>query len=255
MLLFDLDGTLLRSDKTISQRTLNALEECRKRGIIIGISTSRGEQNAAAFMGVLRPQVLISSGGALIKYNDKYIYSAAFSPEETRYIIKTICRICGNECEITADTADCHYWNYKTDPRSQDKSWSESIYTDFSDFDKPALKICAEIPENSKAEQLRETLSICDCIRFSDGFWYKLTRKGVTKEAAVIKVCAEAGIVAEDITAFGDDLADTGMLKLCGTGVAMGNSVGEVKEKADIVIGSNDEDGIAEYLENILFNL
>lgn len=74
MLLFDLDGTLLRSDKTISQRTLNALEECRKRGIIIGISTSRGEQNAAAFMGVLRPQVLICSGGALIKYNDKYIY-------------------------------------------------------------------------------------------------------------------------------------------------------------------------------------
>ena len=39
------------------------------------------------------------------------------------------------------------------------------------------------------------------------------------------------------------------MLKLCGTGVAMGNAIDSVKEAADIVIGSNDEDGIAKYLE------
>ena len=46
LLLFDLDGTLLRSDKTISQTTLKALREWRKKGILIGVSTSRGEQNA-----------------------------------------------------------------------------------------------------------------------------------------------------------------------------------------------------------------
>lgn len=40
------------------------------------------------------------------------------------------------------------------------------------------------------------------------------------------------------------------MLELCGTGVAMGNAIDAVKEKADIVIGSNDEDGIAAFLEN-----
>lgn len=42
VLLFDLDGTLLRSDKTISERTLLALEKCREKGILIGVSTSRG---------------------------------------------------------------------------------------------------------------------------------------------------------------------------------------------------------------------
>lgn len=42
LLLFDLDGTLLRSDKTISQTTLKALQECREKGILIGVSTSRG---------------------------------------------------------------------------------------------------------------------------------------------------------------------------------------------------------------------
>ena len=40
------------------------------------------------------------------------------------------------------------------------------------------------------------------------------------------------------------------MLELCGLGVAMGNAIEEIKEKADIVIGSNDEDGIAVFLEN-----
>ena len=40
------------------------------------------------------------------------------------------------------------------------------------------------------------------------------------------------------------------MLELCGTGVAMGNAIAEVKEKADIVIGTNDEDGIVDFLES-----
>ena len=55
---------------------------------------------------------------------------------------------------------------------------------------------------------------------------------------------------SDSIIAFGDDYADIGMLRLCGTGVAMGNAIDEVKEKADIVIGSNDEDGIAGFIEN-----
>ena len=49
LLLFDLDGTLLRSDKTISQRTLQVLNQCKQKGILIGVSTSRGEQNALSF--------------------------------------------------------------------------------------------------------------------------------------------------------------------------------------------------------------
>lgn len=58
----------------------------------------------------------------------------------------------------------------------------------------------------------------------------------------------------ESIIAFGDDFADIGMLKLCGLGVAMGNAIDEVKKKADLVIGSNDEDGIAVFLEENLLS-
>lgn len=82
--------------------------------------------------------------------------------------------------------------------------------------------------------------------------WYKFTKKEATKENAIKKFSEISGISLSDVIAFGDDLPDIGMLKLCGTGVAMGNAVAEVKAAADIVIGTNDEDGIAEYLLNYL---
>lgn len=249
LLLFDLDGTLLRSDKTISKRTREALQLCREKGIMIGVSTSRGEQNSLSFIEELQPDVLIASGGALVKYEGKYIYKAEFSAEETRQIIEAARKICGADCKLTADTIDAHFRNYKDDSQNQDQNWVDAVYTEFRYFNDTSLKICAEIFDEDKAKRLQEMLTDCDCIRFSDGYWYKFTKKAVTKERAVMEVCAACGIRTEEITAFGDDYADIGMLELCGTGISMGNAIEEVKKKADLIIGSNDEDGIAEYLE------
>lgn len=65
LLLFDLDGTLLQSDKTISKRTLQAINKFRDRGILVGISTSRAEHNCMAFLPELTPDLFIASGGAV----------------------------------------------------------------------------------------------------------------------------------------------------------------------------------------------
>ena len=131
LLLFDLDGTLLQSDKTISSRTLSVLKKCRENGTLIGVSTSRSEQNSLVYLNELMPDILISSGGALVKYKTEYIYKADFSVEETNAMIDVARNICGNDCEITIDTIDAHYWNYKVDPKKLDKRWGDSIYTDF----------------------------------------------------------------------------------------------------------------------------
>ena len=64
-----------------------------------------------------------------------------------------------------------------------------------------------------------------------------------------MEFCAVSGIQTAQIAAFGDDYADIGMLELCGMGIAMGNAIDAVKEKADLVIGGNDEDGIVAYLK------
>lgn len=250
LLLFDLDGTLLRSDKTISKRTLSVLKQCREKGILIGISTSKNEQSSLVYLKELMPDILISSGGALVKYGTKYIYKAEFSVVKTNAMINMVKTVCGNNCEITIDTIDAHYWNYKVDPKKLDQNWGDSIYTDFSDFTKCSLKMCVEIFEQNKANELAEKLSDCDCIRFSDGYWYKFTKKNVTKENAIMRITEVCGFDTDSIIVFGDDYVDIGMLKLCGVGVAMGNAIEEVKAIADIVIGSNDDDGIAEFIEH-----
>ena len=201
------------------------------------------------FLPDINPDILISSGGALVKKGQTYIYKAEFSVKETQRMIVAARKICGADCEITIDTLKNHYWNYKVDPKKQDQSWGESLYTDFNDFDQEALKMCVEIFEPDQAEALKKALPECDCLRFSDGFWYKFTKAGVTKEKAISEACAACKISLTDVIAFGDDYADIEMLNVCGVGVAMGNAIDEVKKSADIVIGTNEDDGIAEYLE------
>ncbi len=249
VLLFDLDGTLLRNDKTLSEYTLEILSKCKGHGYLIGISTSRGEQNCLSFLREMKPDILISSGGALVRANEKIICSSSFSAIETKSFIESARNICGADREITVDTLDAHYWNYKTDPKGQDKSWGDSIYTDFKDFDYEALKICVEIPSPDLAQELCEHFSELDSHRFSDGDWYKFTKSGITKEKAILAVCEACNVDLSEIVAFGDDYADIGMLKICGIGVAMGNAIQEVKDIADDITLSNEEDGVAVYLE------
>lgn len=252
LLLFDLDGTLLRSDKTISKAMMLELQKCREQGIMIGVSTSRSEKNSMEFIAELNPDVVISSAGALVKYKEEYIFKAEFTESETMELIQQAREICGKDCEITVDTVDEHYWNYKIDPKQQDRSWGNSIYTDFQDFMQESLKLCVEIFDESAAGRLQQNLPDCDCVRFSDGYWYKFTKKAATKENAILHMCKACGIGTDEIIAFGDDYADIGMLKLCGVGIAMGNAIDEVKAVADQIIGDNDNDGIGVYLKNVV---
>ena len=231
---------------------MQELQKCRDQGIMIGVSTSRSEKNCMEFIAELNPEVVISSAGALVKYKDEYIYKAEFTKTETMELIHKAREICGEDCEITVDTVDAHYWNYKIDPKQQDRSWGDSIYTDFENFLHESLKMCVEIFDENAVEKLQRHLPCCDCARFSDGYWYKFTKKNATKENAILHMCKECGISTDEIIAFGDDYADIGMLKLCGVGVAMGNAIDEVKAVADQVIGDNDNDGIGGYLQNFV---
>jgi len=252
LLLFDLDGTLLRGDKTISDRTLKALENARNKGVLVGISTSRSEVNCEKFLSSLHPDVFISCGGALVKAGERVLFEAAFTPDETMAFIREARRRFGSDVEMTVDTREKHYWNYKIDPKNRDATWGDAIYTDFEQVDQPCLKFCVETTEEEELWKWARTLDDVDVIRFSDGNWYKFTPKSATKENAILEMTRAMGFETDGIMAFGDDYADIGMLKLCGTGVAMGNAIPEVKEAADLTIGSNDQDGIAEYLESIL---
>ena len=167
LLLFDLDGTLLRNDKTISGRTLEVLRRCREKGILIGIATSRSEANCVPFLKALDPDIFISSSGTLVKYRGALINSLEFTPEETAALIKAARKVCGDDCEITVDTQTHYYWNYKVDPNQADNTWGDTVWTDYRDFGEYALKICVQSFDEAAADRLAAALPYCKCIRFS----------------------------------------------------------------------------------------
>jgi hypothetical protein len=91
----------------------------------------------------------------------EYFVTVDFNSKITAMINKAR-EICGKECEITVDTVNEHYWNYKINPRQLDKSWGECIYTDFNNFLQGSLKICVEI--SLVSETVLSTLRFAVCL-------------------------------------------------------------------------------------------
>ena len=75
------------------------------------------------------------------------------------------------------------------------------------------------------------------------------------KIQAIRELAKLLNIPLSEIAAFGDDKNDIEMLKMCGTGVAVANAVSDVKDAADSITLSNDENGVAEWIaKNILMS-
>ncbi len=80
----------------------------------------------------------------------------------------------------------------------------------------------------------------------------EVTRAGVDKAAALLGLCAELGVAPEQVAAIGDGANDRTMLASVGTAVAMGNAVAELSETADLTTTSNDDDGVARAIDQLL---
>ena len=87
---------------------------------------------------------------------------------------------------------------------------------------------------------------------FTGRFYFEFTARGIDKAKALDAVLSPMGYSPEELIAFGDGQNDASMLAYAGRGVAMANGVEELKEKADEVTASNDEDGIGIVIERIL---
>ena len=250
LILSDLDGTLFHDDKSISDYSKKMIAEAQKRGILFGVCTSRAKVNAAQFLGGIKPDVLITNGGGLVHCGADKIYSCEFTVDEIRTLIKKTFEVCGPEAILSVDNDHGLYCNTKEE--LGDKYWT---YTDFSDFKETAMKMCVETLDLEKVEKIASSIGLdkIDYLPFSDIPWYKMSKKGATKEKAIEVLCEHLKITPSQIAAFGDDFNDIGMLKLCGKGIAMKNAIPEVQQVADGVCKSNEEDGVANWIkENLL---
>lgn len=253
LIITDLDQTFLRTDKSISQFSLDVIKECKEQGINIAIATARSEKSAKKYIDLIKPDIVISNGGALVKYKGDIVYKCMLSAFVSDKLIKE-CILNPNVGEITVETENAYYWN-SDDLSKSGNDYSHAIYNDYSKpLNYPTYKITVEIFEKNAAFQLAKKHPQCNFIPFSGGKWYRFAHKNATKIYAINTLLQYLNIDLNQVVAFGDDYNDIDMLKTCGYGVAVSNAIEEVLAIATHVTCSNDQDGVAKFIrQNLLY--
>jgi hypothetical protein len=109
-------------------------------------------------------------------------------------------------------------------------------------------------PEKSEGymKELQKLLGSRANVMRSESFFIEITARGIDKAGTLKRVIGPVGVSQSNTICCGDAFNDISMVEYAGIGVAMGNAKPEVKEVADYITASNEEDGIAEVVERFL---
>ena len=247
MIVVDLDGTLLRSDKTISDRSLNVLKRCQELDVKVVYATARGE-SADRVAPAEYFDARIAMGGATAKIGDEVVYSRRVLFQDAKPIL-IACEKRG--IAVTAESGSVYYTN-KIVP-DFDIDMSRVKFVDFEKHNIDSEKMYILQTTANEREFLRGLITdgLHMFVYREDGF-VTISHKEAMKSHAVQAVAEVWDIKSSEIVAFGDDLIDIPLLEYAGIGVAMGNALDEVKAAADEVCLTNDEDGVATWILNNL---
>ena len=250
MILLDLDGTLLRSDGSISDRSKQVLKSCQDCGIYVVFATARNWIGAERYIEEIQPDYEITTGGTLIHRHGEQIYSCSLEMEDTNQIVRDLIAY-NPKTEITVAVGRLVFWNSLH--ISESEKLHKAVYNDYREpLSYKANKILAELPNYEIAEQIANK-NHCRLQSYRGENWYAFMPEGAGKVQAIKELAKILAISLDDIVAFGDDINDVEMLKMCGTGVAVANAVSQVQAIADSITLSNDENGVAEWLaQNVL---
>jgi Cof subfamily protein (haloacid dehalogenase superfamily) len=258
---FDLDGTLLTSDKKISLKTLEALRTFTDAGNYFCINTGRAIESAKA---VYRGLKLDFKGSFLCGSNGTQIYSV----DEERYVYRT-----GIPLELVPRILDlseeydvhCHTYNEDHIVSRHDnecmKYYRRVIKTPLlitQDVLKevkepPSKMISIELHDHAKQERfrmaLKEMVGERLTLLYSNPYYLEIFPSEAGKGSVVKRLADYLGVDIKDTYAAGDEQNDISMIEAAGCGIAMINGTDMVREAADVVTRyDNDHDGLAEFI-------
>lgn len=265
MLVLDLDGTLTNSRKEITPGTREALDRMLGAGHIVALATGRP---VPGVIPVVRELELKSHGGYVIACNGGILIDCKtgenlYEKTLAKNLVAEIFAYAEQlgigiytyaEKGIVAGTRHDRYMEYASAINHlkifHPKNPMELVTG-------PVCKCMATVPEEL-AMEIQEKF----CKRFGDRltvlrsepFFVEMIPGGVDKAWGIAILLERLGMSREDVIACGDGFNDISMVKYAGLGVAMANAQDAVKEAADVVTLSNDEDGVAEVIKKyILF--
>lgn len=271
MIAMDMDGTLLTTDKEVSNRSKEVLKKAADAGIKLVVCTGRIFTSAWAYADIIGTKApIIASNGAYIreKDRDEVVYMKNLPKEE---IIKAV--------KITKEHGFCPFlFSYNTVfaekviftariYEKQNESLPEDkkvklVVTDnlekvIEKKHEEILKIVvvSEMDEIEKLNKLRREITdnVDASIAASMPNNFEIMPKGISKGKGVKILGDIYGISAEETICIGDNENDISMIEYAGCGVAMGNGTDALKSAADYVTDTNDNDGVAKAIEKLVF--
>ena len=264
IIFLDMDGTLLKSDGTISEKTKFALSEVMKKGIKVCLATGRPRQGVKRYVKELGLDVFdgyaITYNGAEVRNmkTDEIIYNNPLFQEDIIKIYNVLKDYDINPILYKGDKTyafDEKAYMIERETRVCDCTLQK--LNSISDFKTTTNKILVTGYEDyfSKVkDELFTKLGNDYTVSFSTPFYLAITKKGVDKSIAINKLLDNLEISSEDAMAFGDGGNDVTMLRTVNYSIAMGNASDLVKSNAKYVTLSNEEEGIYNIIYNNILN-
>ena len=240
MIITDLDNTLLRYDKTISDYTISIFKRVREHGVLVAFATARGLESSQEYRVLLNPDCDIVTGGCLV-YSGKYLLKRYYLPEPQGTTL--IAELCAHPLvnSVSARSMNIAYSNFPSDGR---------ILVDFkSPLPERLLHCSCRTSDDIFMQSIANRYPEFSIYHNSGSDLYDINPKNATKFNGIKILSEYYCIPLSEIVAFGDDFNDIEMLRDCGIGVAMSNAINECKAVADYVCGDCDKDGVAKWLE------
>lgn len=239
----DLDNTLLRTDKTVTDYTRRVLRRCRERGIYVMAASARPQRTILEFgLGIEFDAVTTLNGARIILPHGTL--ENAIPRAEGERILEKLLAIPG--AVVSAEMSGGIYSNVPI------PEWRSNVCPDFPRLPEGTLYklLAGSAPEEAARRALTGDTYMT---LIEGGKLIQFMSREATKWNGVREMLAAFGVAPADTVYFGDDWDDIGPVKSCGLGVAMENAIDEVKAVADVLTGHCDGDGVARYIEeNIL---
>ncbi|MDG4763120.1 Cof-type HAD-IIB family hydrolase [Solwaraspora sp. WMMD406] len=257
----DLDGTLLRPDKSVSARTAAALDKFQARGGRVILVTGRPVRWLAAVYEQLRePVPAVCANGAVVfdPHTDTVLRADPLDPEIMAEVARRL-RAEVPDVVFAVEVDDGRLMRHCADWPAHWNSDHPSalLVTDPADLlTAPAVKLLARSSQDDPdvfVQTVAGALAgLAEATHSSKSGLVEISAAGVTKAAGLAWLCTRLDVTAAEVVAFGDMPNDVPMLTWAGRAVAMANAHPAVREIADAVTASNADDGVAAYLETLL---
>lgn len=253
---FDIDGTLVSfNTHTVPQSTLDAISDIRRQGVKVFIATGR-PLPFINNLGALEYDGIMSVTGASCTTADGTIISQNPVPKED--IERLIADLKEHPMPVAFASDEKAIVTYlEADTKKfQDVFTLLNIQLPVSQPVEEALKmgvmqVIAFFTEEEEPRIMRDVLKGCDANRWHP-YFADCVAKGTNKATGIDAICKHYGIALNETVAFGDGGNDITMLRHAGIGVAMGNASDEVKQHADMITDTVDNDGIAKALKSLM---